>query len=474
MMPSFGLPEELRAVDLALSEAPNDPQLRLRRAAALDALGQSLAARHAYIDVLRLDPANAEALNNLGTLLFNGGFRSAARLSYQELIKHHPGHVMGLVNLANAELEEGRLEEARRLYEAAITIEPDTALAHQGLSYALERLGDATGSSRHREIGFSLAPLVLTRYRGTSVPVEVLLLLSPARANVATELALDDTTFLVAKLFPEFYDEELPLPPHDVVFNAISDAERSLPALEAAERLIAKTGAAVINRPSRVAQTGRVDVARRLAGIEGVVVPRMAVVKREELGGLAMPFPFLLRSPGFHTGEHFELVPQAEDLAAAAERLPGNELLAIEFLDARGADGATRKYRVLFVDGKAYPLHLARATQWKVHYYSADLVGEPEAIAEETAFLTGMEQALGMRAFTALHAIRDVLALDYFGIDFALDRQGRLLVFEANATMKAVPPVASDPNQARHEAVRSALSAVRALVLRRAREASSE
>lgn len=474
MMPTFGLPEELRAVEAALADAPNDSALRLRRAGALDALGQTAAAREAYIDVLRLDPTNPNALNNLGTLLFNGGYRSAARLSYQELVKHHPRHVMGLVNLANAELENANVEEARRLYEAAIAIDPETPLAHQGLSYALGRLGDAEGAARHREIGFSLAPVVLAPYRGSGVPVEVLLLLSPARANIATELVLDDTTFLVAKLFPEFYDEGLPLPPHDVIFNAISDAERSTHALEAAARLTAKSRAPVINSPARVARTGRVDIAQRLAGIDGVVVPKMSVVARGALADLKMPVPFLLRSPGFHTGEHFELVERADAIAAAAAGLPGDELLAIEFLDARGGDGASRKYRVLFIDGKAYPLHLARASHWKVHYYSADLVREPASIAEETAFLTDTERALGPRAVAALEAIRDELALDYFGVDFALDRDGRVLLFEANATMKVVPPAAGDPNRARHEAARAALAAARALVLRRARKTASE
>jgi hypothetical protein len=468
MIPSFGLPDELRAVDAALAKAPGDAGLRLRRAGTLDALGQTLAARDAYIDVIRLDPSNAMALNNLGTLLFNSGYRSAARASYQELLNHHPQHVMGMVNLANAELEDGNLPEARRLYEAAIAIDRETALAHQGLSYVLEREGDIDAATRHREIGFGLAPLLVSPYRGTGVPTEVLVLLSPARANIATDLVLDDTTFLVAKLFPEFYDDDSPLPPHDVIFNGIGDAELSARALEAAARVVARSEARVVNAPERVARTGRRDIAEQLANIEGVVVPRITNVARNDLTALPMPAPFLLRSPGFHTGEHFELVESEAGFAAAAQRLPGAELLAIEFLDARGADGATRKYRVLFIDGQAYPLHLARSSHWKVHYFTADLVHEAESIAEETAFLRDMHRVLGHRAMSALEGIRDALGLDYFGIDFALDREGRVLLFEANATMKVVPPAASDPNTARHEAARATLAAARRLVLKRA------
>ena len=469
MMPSFGLAEELQTIEAALASKPEDIPLRVRRAATLDALGRTEAAKLAYIETLRSDPTNAEALNNLGTLLFNSGYRSAARLTYQELIKHHPQHVMGLVNLANAEFEAGHLDVAAALYEVAIAIEPDTALAHQGLSYVHARLGNHEAAEAHREIGFRLAPVLLSPYRGNGVPVGVLLLLAPQRANIATDLILDDTTFLVAKVFPEYYDEALPLPPHDVVFNAIGDAELSGKALQAAERMVKSSGAHVINAPESVRHSSRLEIAARLRGIEGIVAPRIELVARENVERLRMTMPFLLRTPGFHTGEHFERIDSSESLAAALRDLPGNELLAIEFLDARAADGAARKYRVLFIDGVPYPLHLARSTHWKVHYYTADLVLEPEAVAEEERFLTDMPGALGTRAMRALEAVRDELRLEYFGVDFALDRDGSVLLFEANATMKVVPPAARDASTVRHAAAKAALAASRALVLRRAK-----
>jgi hypothetical protein len=40
-----------------------------------------------------------------------------------------------------------------------------------------------------------------------------------------------------------------------------------------------------------------------------------------------------------------------EDLPDAVSELPGDELLVIQYLDARGADGKSRKYRVMMVDG---------------------------------------------------------------------------------------------------------------------------
>ena len=49
----------------------------------------------------------------------------------------------------------------------------------------------------------------------------------------------------------------------------------------------------------------------------------------------------------------------ARDLSGAAAQLPGDSALIIEYLNARGPDGKARKYRVMIIDDKIYPLHLA-------------------------------------------------------------------------------------------------------------------
>ena len=51
-----------------------------------------------------------------------------------------------------------------------------------------------------------------------------------------------------------------------------------------------------------------------------------------------------------------------------------------------------------------------------------------------------MRAVLGDKAMAALHAICEALALDYAGIDFGVNAQGDLLLFEANATMVIASP----------------------------------
>ena len=187
--------------------------------------------------------------------------------------------------------------------------------------------------------------------------------------------------------------------------------------------------------------TGRADNARRLAAIPGVISPKIEVSSRTALAAAGdLSFPLLLRSPGFHTGRHFVYVENHAVLPEALASLAGEEVLVIQYLDARGADGMARKYRVMFVDGVAYPLHLAISADWKVHYFSADMARSAAFREEERLFLKNMPAMLGARAMTALEAIGAVLDLEYAGIDFALTPDGSLLLFEANATMVVFPP----------------------------------
>lgn len=144
------------------------------------------------------------------------------------------------------------------------------------------------------------------------------------------------------------------------------------------------------------------------------------------------------------------------------------EVIAIEYLDARGADGWVRKYRVMMVGGKLYPLHLAISKQWKIHYFSADMRDRAEHRAEEAKFLSDMPGVLGARAMTALERLSAAIGLDYGGIDFGLNQDGEILLFEANATMVVEQPDEDPCWDYRRAAVERIHAAVHDLLLNRA------
>ncbi len=54
---------------------------------------------------------------------------------------------------------------------------------------------------------------------------------------------------------------------------------------------------------------------------------------------------------------------------------------------------------------------------------------------EEAAFLADPTAVFAPQHFAALRAIRQAVGLDFFGIDCAIGPDGRLVVFEVNASM---------------------------------------
>jgi glutathione synthase/RimK-type ligase-like ATP-grasp enzyme len=179
-------------------------------------------------------------------------------------------------------------------------------------------------------------------------------------------------------------------------------------------------------------------------------------------------YPLLLRAPGFHMGKHFTRVERESELPAALGALPAGELLAIEYLDARGSDGMARKYRVMFIDRQLLPLHLAVSKDWKVHYFSAAMADNAPLREEERRFLEDMPAVLGARAMQALEQVCRELDLDYAGIDFGLAPDGSVLLFEANATMSIITPGPDRIWDYRRAPIKAALQAARELVLRQA------
>jgi len=424
-------------------------------------------AKRAYLDVLRQDPTCLDALLELARLALRSGHRSAASTAYQQAIFCHPDDPTARVNLGNLWIESGEFEAARAQFEAAIAARPALAAAHQGLARVLTALGEPDAAAIHWREGFGAGGFAPQPFGGVGSGVAVLLLVSAKGGNIPTRSLLDDTVFAVTAFYAEHHDPALPLPPHALIFNAIGDADLCAEALRQASTIVARSTAPAVNPPDLVVATGRAEIARRMAALEDVIAPVIALVRRDDDAGFdALAYPHLFRSPGFHTGQHFVRVERREDVVAIAD-LPGDALLAIAPLDARGADGRFRKYRAMLIDGVAYPLHLAVSAHWKVHYFSADMAGCAALRAEEAAFLADMPAVLGPRAVAALGAIAAELDLDYAGVDFALAPDGQLLLFEANPGMVISPPGPEPMWDYRRAAIDRALAAVKRLLLAR-------
>jgi tetratricopeptide (TPR) repeat protein len=452
-------------------------ELLWKKGILLEANGRSDDARQTWIALLGLEPSHLGALNRLGGLLAVAGENGLAQEVFAEAVAQHPADPMSRVNLANVLIKNDDHEEARLQLEYALKVDPNFRPAHAGLAFVLNRLGEPELATQHGRVAFQGQPLVEAKYRGDAAPIRVLELISTRGGNVRIQNFLTDRVFQRYLVTAEFYDPGVPLPEHQLVVNAIGDADVAGAALAGAKAVLAHSTAPVINRPAAVLATGRAAVAQRMNGVPGVVTARTASVSRglldspeaeavlEELG---FGFPLLLRSPGFHGGEHFLRLDSPAELPAALESLPGQELLVIQYLDARSSDGKIRKYRVMTIDGRLYPLHCAVSSNWKIHYFSAEMADNAEHRAEDAAFLADMAKVLGARVMAALSAIQNALGLNYGGIDFGVHRDGSLLLFEANATMVILPPGAEAKWDYRRPAVERVCRAVHAMLMDRA------
>jgi glutathione synthase/RimK-type ligase-like ATP-grasp enzyme len=458
-------------------EAPGDAiEPRHYRACLLALLGRRAQAQAEFIDLLDRAPRHFGVLNDFGTFLFSSGRRQAAVLALREAVTWHPDNPLAHTNLGCLYVGEGKMEEARRHFETALALDPANPMAHEGLRTVLTRSGDDASARTHR-VRIARKPGRLAPFARTGDPIKVLLVESVIGGNIFAHAFLDDPAFEKTHVFLEHAGGGFPLPPHDLIFNAIGDPERCANLLEAAPAILAHSLAPVVNPPEAVRRTTRCEVARRLSALDGVVVPRIFSLPRERLTGpdagetvaaTGLRYPVLLRSPGFHTGEYFVRIDSADELPKAAAGLPGRSLLLIEFLDVRDGDGKIRKYRAMLVDGKILPLHVAISEHWKVHYFTADMPQNARHRSEDEAFLRDMAGVLGKRALAALRRIRDVLALDCAGVDFAFDARGRLVVFEANATMIVPEPEEDERWRYRLAHVQRVYDAVREMLVRRA------
>ena len=472
LMKSGGYEEAIALYRQVLNLRPDHAVAANNMGNAYQKLGRFADAVACYRHACDARPDNAAIRSNLGRALEASGHAQQGLEELGRALELAPNSAEINCHIASLLERQLFLKEARSYYEAALRLKPDYPAAHIGLGDVLADLGFEAEAWTHRRLGYAGRVISTTPALRNAHPVRVLKLMSAAGGNIPLDEVLTPFRFEVTGLIVELAEQLPPSDSYDTVINAIGDADRGKPGLEAAAALLRGSSCRVLNPPERVVATGRDLLSERLGRLEGVRtphvrnLPRALFHQRRAAATLAAEgwcAPLLLRARGYHSGHHFTRVDGLGEADAAGQALPGEELLAIEWLDGRGADGLFRKYRAMLIGGEVFPLHLAIARQWKVHYFSSDMAVSEAHRAEELRYLADHEAVIGARAMTALRRIGEVLGLDYAGIDFALDGNGRVLVFEANATMRIVPPPPGPLGDRRRPFIDRAMEAARGL-----------
>jgi tetratricopeptide (TPR) repeat protein len=427
----------------AIAEARGDAS------AALHYAGHSLSVHRRNFP--ETDPRMAVAFDDLArahSLAGDDPSAIAAWRSALDVLQRHfgadtPRAAPVLTNLGVASRSLGDVRAARDWFAAAVEAAPGLPIARHHLAACLARLGQGAAAKGQRMLALSQQSVFVQK--ATRM----------ARARVLIPSVSDDGNVPLEHLLPGgdftriwwFIGDGRPpaLPPFDCIFNGIGDPDMAGAAGSALEAFLCERKVPVFNRPDRIARTRRDLLPGTLASIEGLLMPAIHQLAGDEgLGPAVMAPPFLLRPAGSHGGAGLRLVEGWDGFDPSyLSTAPAWYVSA--FVDFRSPDGFYRKYRMAFVDRRPFPYHLAISPGWLVHYFSADMQAHEWKLAEEAAFLADPRAALGGLAYDAIVAIGRTLDLDFCGIDFAVLPDGRILVFEANATMLIHPEKATGP-----------------------------
>ncbi|HTD37495.1 MAG TPA: hypothetical protein VK669_08265 [Candidatus Limnocylindrales bacterium] len=336
---------------------------------------------------------------------------------------------------------EGRLQEALATFLAAVERDERALDAHLGIYEVAQILRQSELALAHQAAAIALAPVQSTP---ASEREDYALLVpcapGPYTANTPVDLLFDSRFVTLHRWYVDPAGDVPPLPRHDAVFVAIGESDDAAPRLAAVEKLATMpAGAAalngpLLNRPELIARLGRVAFAETFANARHCRVVTTTRISRERYAADGFPTPHIVRPVGSHGGHGLERIDDDAQRAAyvAGPGAGADELYVAPYLDYRSADGYFRKYRIVFVGGEPFPFHLAISPNWMVHYYNAPMGEHPWMRDEEHAFLARIEDVFRGELAEALRETAALLPLDYVGIDCAIGRDGKLLIFEAD------------------------------------------
>ncbi|HUE65473.1 MAG TPA: hypothetical protein VMO78_13955, partial [Rhizomicrobium sp.] len=268
----------------------------------------------------------------------------------------------------------------------------------------------------------------------SSLRVLALATASDMGANAPIEFLLTGQDIALATLYlGPGVPVPVQIPAHDIAIVVSPCSEDGEHALAVIEQLAKNWPVPVLNNPAQIRELERDRLYRNLAGIAGLVIPPTLRLTRATLkSGIDLQFPLIIRPLGSHAGFGLAKVDDEASLAAYMEKRNEDSFFVSPYMDYSGKDRLFRKYRIAMIDGRPFPVHMAIAEEWKVWYLNADMALNVAYRSEEAKFLQFFDDSFGRRHGRALTELARRVDLDYFLIDCAENRDGDLLIFEAD------------------------------------------
>jgi hypothetical protein len=431
-----------------------------------------------YAAALAHAPSIGDHMRIPGSQGFDGGVHEARAL-IEQASASGAGDARVQAARGNIFLRGGFVDLARDAYDRAALLDPRDAASRYALAEIATVMGDeATARIRFDEAFARQRLFSPPSPRAGSKHALVLGLAGPWPRNMPLDFVVDDARWTLHRWFlPDPERAARAIPRVDLIVNALGDSAAAAAALADAQAILAAhADVPSINAPGRLRGLGRDRLALTLAGIPGVRVPEARRVTHAALAASGgdvegLGYPLLARPIDTHGGRGLERLDHPGELPAYLARTNAGAYDCSAYVDYRGPGGWFRKLRIMFIDGVAYPYHLAVDDRWMIHYYRTATTATPWMHGEEARFLAEPERVVA-GWHDAVPAIAAALGLDYVGIDCAQLPGGTLLVFEADSAMLVHALDETEAGRAKRAGVGRIRAALMALFDRRAAAAN--
>jgi hypothetical protein len=375
--------------------------------------------------------------------------------------------------LADALLCQDKLQEASLEFAKVAVADQAHPQAHKGLAAIANHFGHPRRGRRIMRDFYERAPVELDPY-GADLPKaqqpqavlqirgfdKTLIMLSgSSKGSVGTKLLGGHFTTKFLLLDPPFQVHRFTisrdnilkpeiLPPHALILNTIADADVEGSSLKSlAEYLKQHPDETIINRPERVAETARDRNAERLADIDGLTFPRTERIRFEnaspdkvsrKIEELEFTYPYLIRRVRTQTGRSFARIRSRADLDEYVQERLNSTYFVIAYRKILWKDRLFRKLRLFHIDGAFFPVVCHLDKVWNVHGGNRKIImrGDETLMAEEKRFLADWKSYVGADNVDRIETVAERTGLEFFGMDFTIDADGTLFIYELNPAMR--------------------------------------
>lgn len=230
------------------------------------------------------------------------------------------------------------------------------------------------------------------------------------------------------------------IPEHDIAIIALSELDRNLEALALIEQLLPALKNPILNSPSQIRALARDRISQTLQGLDAIEIPATSRLSKHKLLGIktqnkALKFPLIIRPIDSHAGIDLAKIENFAQLDSYLSNSADSDYFVAPFIDYKNPHGEYQKYRIMLVNGQPFIAHMAISDHWMIHYLNAGMLDCATKRFSEAQAMGSFDHNFAAKHQRAFAQLTQAVGLDYFGIDCAETQDGKLLIFEACASL---------------------------------------